>query len=293
MTTTEAPLAGRRAVVTGAAVGLGRTFALALADAGAAVAICDVKPELDTVARELERRGVAGWMQPADLRDAGAVRTFVDNAARHLGGIDLLINNAATYRQTSPVDDDWEQSLDDFHFMADVNYRGTYLVGRAAIPYLVRQGGDLINVTTDHVHTCGYPEAIDHHDAPDCRWASARRPPLGGPRYDVYDSSKWAVRGLTHVWASALAEHGVRVNSFGMAATDTPMIRAHLAAKGVQPPATLMRPDQVAAVLVELILEGPQGRTGDSVELWAGHPCVLPPVSLEGILAAQALSAAR
>jgi NAD(P)-dependent dehydrogenase (short-subunit alcohol dehydrogenase family) len=293
MTRTENPLAGRRALVTGAAEGLGRAFALAFADAGAAVAICDVKPEVGDLGRELDRGGVTVWMQQADLRDANAVRTFVDNAAARLGGVDLVVNNAATYRQTSPIEDDWEQSLDDFHFMADVNYRGTYLVGRAAIPYLVQQGGDLINVTTDHVHTCGYPEAVDHHDAPDCRWASARRPPLGGPRYDVYDSSKWAVRGLTHVWAAALADHGVRVNSFGMGATDTPMIRAHLAAKGAEAPATLMKPDQVAAVLVELILEGPSGRTGDSVELWAGHPCVLPSVSLEGILAAEALSASR
>ena len=293
MTATEKPLVGRRALVTGAADGLGRAFALALADAGAAVAICDVKPELQDVARELEQRQVAVWIQRTDLREAHAVRSFVDNSAGHLGGVDLVINNAGTYRQTSPVEDDWEQALDDFHFMADVNYRGAYLVGRAAIPYLVKQGGDLINLTTDHVHTCGYPEAVDHHDAPHCRWASTRRPPLGGPRYDVYDSSKWAVRGLTHVWAAALAEHGVRVNSFGMGATDTPMIRAHLAAKGAQPPASLMRPEQVAAVLVELILEGPTGRTGDSVELWANHPCVLPPVSLEGILAADALTASR
>lgn len=78
-----------------------------------------------------------------------------------------------------------------------------------------------------------------------------------------------------------------------MGATDTPMIRAHLAAKRAEPPANLMQPEQVAAVLVELILEGPSGRTGDSVELWAGHPCVLPSVSLEGILAAEALSASR
>ena len=47
----------------------------------------------------------------------------------------------------------------------------------------------------------------------------------------------------------------------------------------------MMEPEQVAAVLVELLAEGPSGRTGDSVELWAGHPCVLPPVGLDGSLA--------
>jgi hypothetical protein len=120
-----------------------------------------------------------------------------------------------------------------------------------------------------------------------------RRPPLGRAKYDVYDSSKWALKGLTHVWAAALAEHGVRVNSLGMGAADTPMIRTHLEAKGTPPPADLMRPEQIAAILVDLLLEGPHGRTGDSVEVWLDHPCVLPPVSLDGRLAAGVLAASR
>jgi hypothetical protein len=73
-----------------------------------------------------------------------------------------------------------------------------------------------------------------------------------------------------------------------MGTTDTPMIRAHLEAKGAQAPPGIMRPEQVAAVLVELIAEGPDGRTGDSVQLWHDHPCVLPAVSLDGVLAANA-----
>jgi 3-oxoacyl-[acyl-carrier protein] reductase len=293
MTAGRRPLDGRRAVVTGAADGLGRAFALALADAGAAVAVCDVLPGADDVAREVESRGVSGYGQVADLRDADAIHAFVENAATHLGGIDLLVNNAAAYLQTFPATDGWRRAIDDFHFVADVNYRGAYLVGRAAIPHIVKQGGDIVNITTDHIHTCGYPEAVDHADAPQCRWAATRRPPVGGPRFDVYDSSKWAVKGLTHVWAAALAEHGVRVNSFGMGATDTPMIRRHLEGKGAPAPRNLMRPEQVAAILVELVLEGSGGRTGDSVEVWLDHPCVLPPVSLDGALAAGALAASR
>jgi NAD(P)-dependent dehydrogenase (short-subunit alcohol dehydrogenase family) len=287
------PLSGRRAIVTGAADGLGRAFALALADAGASVAVCDVLDRVDAVAHEVEARGVTGYGRLTDVRDADAVRAFVEGAAGHLGGIDLLVNNAATYLQTAPTTDSWERAIEDFHFVVDVNYRGAFLVGRAVIPHVVQQGGDIVNITTDHIHTCGYPEAVDHTDAPDCRWSGMRRPPLGGAKYDVYDSSKWALKGLTHVWAAALAEHGVRVNSLGMGATDTPMIRRHLEAKGTRPPTNLMRPEQVAAVLVDLLLEGPQGRTGDSVEVWLDHPCVLPPASLDGKLAARALAASR
>lgn len=270
-------LAGRRAIVSGAAQGLGRAFAEALADAGAAVAVCDVDPEV-------ERLGAARWSAVADVSDPAAVRAFVDQAAERLGGIDIVVNNAGVVRQTSPASDDFDKAVEDYDAVVGVNLRGAYLLGRAAIPHLIRDGGDLVNITTDHVHTCGYPEAIGHADAPHCRWAETRRPAVGNATFDVYDASKWGAKGLTSVWALALAEHGVRVNSFGMGATETPMILAHLERKGVPRPANLMSAERVADVLVELIAEGPGGRSGDSVQLWSDHPCALPPVSLEGRL---------
>jgi 3-oxoacyl-[acyl-carrier protein] reductase len=272
-------LAGRRAIVTGAAHGLGRAFTVALADAGAGVAACDVDP----VVSEVE---AAVWTAVADVGDADAVRAFVDGAAERLGGIDIVVNNAGIVRRTLPVSDSWEKTVDDYDTVVAANLRGAYLVGRAAIPYVVTGGGDIVNITTDHVHTCGYPEAMDHADAPDCRWAETRRPPLGNATFDIYDASKFALAGLTQVWARALREHGVRVNSFGMGATETPMMREHLERKGVPPPANMMKAERVADVLVELLAEGPAGRTGDSVQLWSDHPCVLPPPSLYGRLAA-------
>jgi NAD(P)-dependent dehydrogenase (short-subunit alcohol dehydrogenase family) len=275
-------LAGRRALVTGAAQGLGRAFALALAEEGAAVAVCDVKRDVEAVPAELEARGAAAWAQVADVTKPDQVRSFVDGAAGRLGGIDLLVNNAGVVRVTYPASDSWEQTLDDYEAV-EVNFKGSFLVGRAAIPYLVRGGGDIVNVTTDHVHTCGYPVAVSHDDAPGCRWATVRRPALGNERFDVFDASKWSLKGLTSVWARALAEHGVRVNSFGMGHTDTPMLREHLRA-APPPPGTLDAAD-VAAVLVELVAEAPPGRTGDSVQCWPGHPVKLPPVGLDGDLA--------
>jgi 3-oxoacyl-[acyl-carrier protein] reductase len=280
------PLRGRRALVTGAATGLGRSVARACAVAGATVSGCDVDLAVESVAAELGER--AGLLSVADVADPEAVRSFVEAAAARMSGLDLLVNNAAVVRQTSPLEDSWERAVEDFDAVVGVNFRGCYLVGRAAIPYLARDGGDLVNVTTDHVHTCGYPLEVEHGAGSECRWAGGRRPPLGGPRYDVYDSSKWALKGLTNVWAAALAEHGVRVNSFAMGATDTPLIRAHLEAKGAPPPPGMLDPDRVAAVLVELVAEGPEGRSGDSVALWPGHPCELPALGLDGQLAAAA-----
>jgi 3-oxoacyl-[acyl-carrier protein] reductase len=274
-------LDGRRAIVTGAAQGLGRAFAEALERAGAAVAVCDIDPAIE---------GIGKWAHIADVSNPDAVREFVDVAAAELGGIDIVVNNAGVVRQTSPASDDWASAIDDYDAVVGVNLRGAYLVGRAAIPHLIRAGGDLVNVTTDHVHTCGYPEAVDHANAPDCRWAGLRRPAVGNATFDVYDASKWGVKGLTSVWALALADHGVRVNSFGMGATETPMILAHLKRKGVARPVSLISAEDVAEVLVELVAEGPDGRTGDSVQLWPDHPCVLPPVGLEGRLLADFLN---
>jgi NAD(P)-dependent dehydrogenase (short-subunit alcohol dehydrogenase family) len=278
-TSSHFPLSGRRAVVTGAAQGLGRAFAVALADAGASVAVCDLS---DAV---LELDGLGMHAVVADVSNPDAVRTFIDGAATALGGIDLLVNNAGRVRITDAVRDSWEQALEDFEVVAGTNYRGAFLVGRATIPHIVTAGGgDIVNITTDHIHTCGYPEALDHADAPECPWAGSPRPALGGPKFDVYDSSKWAIKGLTNVWARALRPHHIRVNSLGMGATDTHMYRNHLGDR--PPPPGVMRPEQTAGVLLELLAEGPGGRTSDCIQLWVGHRCELPPPGVDAQLAA-------
>jgi len=282
-----AGLAGRRALVTGGARGLGLAFAGALAAQGADVMIGDIDPDLVRSTADLVRRGsergVRVLVDRLDISAPDDVARGVEHAATLLGGIDIVINNAAVVRVTRPLDDDLATALADFEAVVGVNLRGTYLVGRAAIPYLVERGGDIVNITTDHVHTCGYPIEVDHTEAQLCRWAHTRRPPLGGAGFDVYDASKAGVQALTRAWSRALAPAGVRVNSFGMGSTDTPMLRAHL---GGQPLARgTMNADDVANVLVELILDG---RTGDDVALWPGHPCRLGPLGLDGTLMASA-----
>ena len=281
-------LRGRRALVTGAAAGLGKAYAIALAQAGADVAVCDVSESVAIVGDAIAALGVKSWTQVADVAQPNDVKAFVDGAAQKLGGLDIVVSNAGVVRVTNPAKDDFDKALDDFEFMMDVNLRGVYLTGRAAIPHLVKNGGDLINVTTDHIHTCGWPEAHSHPDDSLCTWKGVQRSAVGGPGFDVYDASKWGIKGLTNAWARALAPHKVRVNSFGMGATATPMYLGFL---GERTPAPgVMTPEGVASVLVDLISEGPSGRTGDCVQLWAGHPTVLPPPMLDGILCAADLA---
>ncbi len=181
-------LDGRRAIVTGAARGLGRAFALALAEAGAGVAVCDVDPTVEELVPELARHGGPAWARVADVSQPDHVIEFVERAAQQLGGIDIVVNNAGVLRVTSPTTDSWAQAVEDFRRMVDVNLGGSYLVGRAAIPHLIRQGGDIVNVTTDHIHTCGYPIAVDHADA---------RAHAGGTRYGGLRSAGPATTSTT------------------------------------------------------------------------------------------------
>ncbi len=273
-------LSGKVALVTGAAVGLGNAYAHALAAEGAQLAVCDIRAnELSRLAGEFMAAGQPLLSFVADVAEADAVRRVVDSTLDAFGRVDILVNNAG-YSPMSNVTEPIEKALLDWDRIVGTNLRGTYLFGRALIPqFIANGGGDIINVITDHAWNCGSPFPVSHEDAPDCRWnIEAPRPTGAGSTLEIYDASKWACLGLTLTWAKALRPHGVRVNGLCMGATDTPLIREYF---NFDPPSdyvlTWMRPGAVAAVLVELLREGPAGRTGDFVGLWAGHPVVLPP----------------
>ena len=275
-------LDGKSAIVTGGAVGLGRNFAAALAGAGATVTVCDIRPDVTNTVAELRAGGhdVKGLI--ADVSRPDDVRRVVDDVVRRNGTIDVLVNNAGVVRLTDPTDP-WAKALDDYDYLVDTNFKGVFLFGRAVIPIMVAQGaGDIVNIATDHIHTCGWPDAVDHGDASGCPWAAGRRSP-GWVGLDLYDASKWALNGLTQGWAKSLRAHGVRVNSLCMGATDSHMQRSFFGygddETSAPPPEVLakwMDPARVAEVLIELIEEGPQGRSGDNVGLWIGHPTLLP-----------------
>ena len=197
------------------------------------------------------------------------------NGVPPMGGINIVISNAGIVRPTQPTRDSYERAIQDFDDVINVNLRGVFLTGRAAIPHMLATGGDIVNITTDHIHTCGWPELLDHTHAQECPWKDVQRPPVGSKNFDIYDSSKWGIKGITNAWARDLAPHKIRVNSFGMGATITPMF---LSVLGDRPlPSGTMQADDVAGLIVELIAEGPDGRTGDDVQVWAGHPTALPP----------------
>ncbi len=260
MTTTS--IAGTAAIVTGAAHGIGAGMARVLVAEGVSLALCDIAPALDDVAAELERDGANVMAAHADVSDPDDVRRFVDAAIERFGRINTMVSNAGIWRATYPLDP-WEQALDDFDAVVGTNLKGVFLCGRAIAPHMAEMGGgDIVNIATDHI--C---------PPPGCSTG-------GGTRMDVYDASKWGINGFTQAWARVLAPQGVRVNAFCMDATDSMMIRGAL---GTTPPPELleqwMRPEQIGRLLVDLLQEGPEGRTGENIGIWLNHEVALPPRS--------------
>lgn len=211
----EKPLSGKTALVTGAARGIGRGIALALAEAGADVALADLaagsteltyaladRNALEAVAKEVEALGVRALAQPCDVTRADQVRTLVAETRRALGGIDLLVNNAGVVH-FAPIEEIDEARWD--HLYA-VNVKGVYLVTQAALPALEERTGNVVNIASV---------------------AGKRGYALGS----LYCSSKFALVGLTQSMAHEFAGRGIRVNAICPGILATHMWTDHLSSE--------------------------------------------------------------
>lgn len=267
-----AQLDGKVALVTGAAVGLGNAFARALAAAGARLCVSDVRDEVMDLGRDLGKTSLA---MKADVCNSDDVRKVVDATRTRFDRIDILVNNAGVWAGSMPTDS-IEKSIKDYDYLVGTNLKGSFLFGRAIIPLMIDQGGgEIVNICTDHVQTCGSPWELGHDDAPDCPWGGqAPRPTGGGPGMDLYDASKWGQLGLTFAWAQALERHNIRVNAMCMGATDSYMLRSfHNFKPAPEEAAKWMKAEDVARLMLELIDDG---RSGDYIGIAMGHPIVLP-----------------
>ena len=263
---------GKVALVTGAAVGLGNAFARALAAEGAQLSVCDIRDEINALADAIGKPVLA---TKADVANADDVRRVIDATMQRYGRIDILVSNAGVWAQTEATDS-IEKTLKDYAYVVDTNLKGVFMFGRAVIPIMQKQGcGEIINICTDHVQTCGSPFELTHDDAPNCPHAGL--PPRitgGGAAMDLYDASKWAHLGLTFAWAQALAADNIRVNAMCMGATDSYMLRSfHNFSPSPEEHASWMKAEDIARLMIDLIRDG---RTGDYIGAAVGHPVVLP-----------------
>lgn len=174
-------LKGKRVLVAGGSRGIGRSIALAFAEEGAQVSICArSEGALRETGAELKKAGGMVHAMTCDLGDGDAVRGYVEAAAKALGGIDILVNNASGFGRT---DDEagWAASV-------NVDLMGTVRASQAAIPHIERAGGG----------------AILHVSSISGLLASTRTPPYG--------AVKAALIQLTKTQALALAPKNIRVN---------------------------------------------------------------------------------
>ncbi|WP_436763592.1 SDR family NAD(P)-dependent oxidoreductase [Streptosporangium sp. V21-05] len=172
------------ALITGAGSGIGRAMAIAFAEAGARVVVCDIDP--GRAGRTASGIGDAALAVPADVSSETSVATLVETAIGAYGRVDVLCNNAGIMDSMAlPAD----ITLEQWDRVMRVNLTGAFLVTRAVLPHLLRQGGGAIVNTASE--------------------AGIR----GGAAGAAYTASKHGVVGLTRNVAWAYAKEGVRCNA--------------------------------------------------------------------------------
>ena len=245
------------ALVTGAASGIGRAIALALAEPGPgrpahAVVVADLDEPggLDTV-RQLEAAGTTARFVACDVSREADVEAAVHTATEAFGRLDVLVNNAGVEGPVLPVH---AVSPDDWRRVFEVNVHGTFYGVRHALPRMVAAGrGVIVNVASV---------------------AGLNAFPL----HAAYAASKHAVVGLTKTAALEAARAGVRVNAVCPGFTDTPMVAQGLEQMGQTadelarrvPARRLGRPDEIAQAVAYLCSEAAAYVTGQTLVIDGG-----------------------
>ena len=187
-------LSGKKALVTGAGMGIGQGIAIELARGGADVAVHYAHTEPQETVREIQASGRKSATVHGDLSKAGECERVVEEAASSLGGLDVLINNAGVTRALDFLETD-EATYDE---MFDLNMKGYFFCARRAVPFMLEAGGgSIVNITSIH----GF---------------------AGFPRHAAYAATKGAINAFTRELAIELADRGVRVNAIGPGLIEVP-----------------------------------------------------------------------
>ena len=227
------PLKGKRALVTGAASGIGRATALELGRRGADVALVDLTPCAE-LAEEISAMGRKSIAIEADVGDETQAPAAVRRALDDLGGLDILVNCAGMILEKPLL----KMSIDDFDRIVRVNLRGTFLMGREGIAAMTRhgRGGRIINIASELAY-------------------------LGRAEFSAYCASKAAILGLTRSWAREFAPD-ILVNSVAPGPVDTPMLAFEVMSEAWReketdiPLGRVGRPEEIASVIA--FLAGPE-----------------------------------
>ena len=253
------PLAGRVALVTGAGRGIGRETALALARAGADVAVlARSEAQIAAVASEVRALGVRSLAVPCDVTTADAVNGAVDRVQRELGRVDVLVNNAGVARSAPFLrteDALWDELL-------AVNLTAPFRFARAVLGGMLERGwGRIVTVAS----IAGK---------------------VGAAYIAAYTASKHGVIGLTRALAVEVAAKGVTVNAVCPGYVDTEMTTTNVHAMGEKtgrseeeirriladqsPQKRIYRADEVASLVAYLASDEAGGINGQAINLCGG-----------------------
>jgi 2-dehydro-3-deoxy-L-rhamnonate dehydrogenase (NAD+) len=242
-------LAGRRAVVTGGAQGIGRAVAQRLLDSGATVAIWDRDKDLaQSTAAELSTRAIVHAVS-ADVAVASDVEAATAASVEAMGGIDVLVTSAGI---TGPNAKLWEYPIDAWRQVMDVNLTGAFLCCRAVVPVMIRQNyGRIVNIAS----------------------IAGKE---GNPNASAYSASKAGVIGLTKSLGKELAAHDIAVNCITPAAAKTrifdQMTQEHISFMLSKiPRGRFLLVDEVAAMVAWLVSQENSFTTGAVFDLSGGR----------------------
>jgi NAD(P)-dependent dehydrogenase (short-subunit alcohol dehydrogenase family) len=246
-------LAGRVALVTGAQQGIGAAIAVALAEAGADVALTwlDDQPAADGVAARVRQAGRRVHLIRVDVARLADIDMMVTDTARVLGAPDILVNNAGVYPRVKLL----EMRESDWDYVLDINLKAGCFAAIAVAKALIATGrgsGSVINISSQAIR--------------------------GAVRGVHYSASKGGVVSMTRAMALELAPHNIRVNAIAPGTTDTAQPRygaaeaelIEMAARLIPLGGKMLTPEQIARTAVFLASDDANAITGQVLHVNGG-----------------------
>jgi NAD(P)-dependent dehydrogenase (short-subunit alcohol dehydrogenase family) len=249
-------LMGKAALIGGAGGGICRAIAVAFAEAGAAVACCDIDPEAAAeTARQVTAAGGRAVSQACDVASEAATRDVADAAYDAFGRLDILVHGAAPHDPSGTI---VETSLADWQRVLDINLTGAFLLSRAAVPHMIAGGGGSIVFIASQLGR------------------------VGSPGRAAYCATKGALIQLAKVMAIDHAPQNIRVNTLSPGAVETQRTLnrygSFAAANRAIGPKHLLgrlgRPEEVAGAAVYLASDAASFVTGSDLLVDGGYTAI-------------------